>query len=34
MADDEALAERVRDCLRQVAGVSEKKMSGATPGRS
>jgi hypothetical protein len=28
MAYDEVLAGRVRDCLREVAGVSEKKMFG------
>ncbi|HEY4854204.1 MAG TPA: TfoX/Sxy family protein [Streptosporangiaceae bacterium] len=28
MAYDELLASRVRDCLREVAGVSEKKMFG------
>jgi hypothetical protein len=28
MAFDELLADRVRTCLQQVAGVSEKKMSG------
>lgn len=28
MAYDHGLAGRVRDCLRQVAGISEKKMFG------